>query len=493
MDDAGERVASDRALVAAIAAGDPAGLDGAYRRYADRLHAYSRSLVGDRDAAADVVHDTFLIAAERVGQLRDPDRLSAWLYAIARSECLRRLRQRRRTVTWADPPDLAADGTDPGRAVQAAQVRALVHAATAGLNSGDREVIELAVRHDLSPAAISSVLGVSANHAHARVSRAREQLEGALGALLVARAGAGRCEALDTLLLGWDGTLTPLLRKRINRHVRDCQPCANRRADWLTPSALLSAYAALPFVVVGLAPRSPQWISGGPAVGRSPVPGTTSPVVGPQSPVVGPASRVPGPVSPIGAPPPGRRTRRTVTIAVGVLVILLFAGVGAAIGLGSGGRLGAGSSGPPPTVAASAGGEGEPLVAPPTGSPTDGTGPTSPPGGSVTTGPPPTSTPTQGLVLIVPFTAAAAARRTCDGGNFSLAVGVETSGGTLKSATLYWRNNVITRSRPMELDGPDARRTVTVFAQQVTWWVTARATDGRSVTTPQRVAANPCP
>ena len=492
MDDAGERVASDRALVAAITAGDPAGLEGAYRRYADRLHAYSRSLVGDREAAADVVHDTFLIAAERIGQLREPDRLGAWLYAIARSECLQRLRQRRRTVTWADPPELAADATDPGRAVQTAQIRALVRAATAGLNSGDREVIELAVRHDLSPAAISTVLGVSANHAHARVSRAREQLEGALGALLVARSGAGRCEALDALLLGWDGTLTPLLRKRINRHVRECQPCANRRADWLTPSALLSAYAALPFVVVGLAPRSPQWISGGPAVGRSPVQAPASPVPVPASRDPGPASRDPGPASPIG-PPPGGRTRRTVTIAVGVLVILLFAGAGAAIGLGSRGRLGAQSEGPPPTVAVSAGGGGGPLIAPPTGSPTDGTGPTSPPGASVTTGPPATSTPTQGLVLIVPFTAAAAARRTCDGGNFSLFVGVETSGGTLASATLYWRNSVITRTRPMELDGPDARRTVTVFAQQVTWWVTARASDGRSVTTPQRVAANPCP
>ncbi|MGE5828966.1 MAG: RNA polymerase sigma factor, partial [Micromonosporaceae bacterium] len=211
--------AEDRALVAAMLARDPAGLDGAYRRYAARLHAYSRTLLADGDAANDVVHDTFLIASERVAQLREPDRFGAWLYAIARSECLRRLRLRRRTAPIEDDLPPPGDGTDPGRAVQAAEVRALVRAAAAGLNDGDREVIELAIRHDLAAGEIASVLGVSANHAHARLSRARGQLEAALGALLVARGGAGRCAELDQLLAGWDGRLTALWRKRIHRHV----------------------------------------------------------------------------------------------------------------------------------------------------------------------------------------------------------------------------------------------------------------------------------
>jgi len=73
----------DRALVAAMISGDPRGLDGAYRRYAPQLRAYCGSLLGDGEAAADAVHDTFVLAGERIGQLRDPDRLRPWLYTIA--------------------------------------------------------------------------------------------------------------------------------------------------------------------------------------------------------------------------------------------------------------------------------------------------------------------------------------------------------------------------------------------------------------------------
>ncbi|WP_223884710.1 RNA polymerase sigma factor [Micromonospora craniellae] len=83
------------------------------------------------------------------------------------------------------------------------------------LSPGDREVVHLAVRHDLSSADIGAALGLPANHAHARLSRARSQLERALGALLVARSGARDCPALADLVAGWQGRLTPTLRKRV--------------------------------------------------------------------------------------------------------------------------------------------------------------------------------------------------------------------------------------------------------------------------------------
>ena len=37
------------------------------------------------------MQDTFLIAVSKLDGLRDPDRLDAWLHAVARNECLRRL------------------------------------------------------------------------------------------------------------------------------------------------------------------------------------------------------------------------------------------------------------------------------------------------------------------------------------------------------------------------------------------------------------------
>ena len=77
-------------MVAAIVAGDADGIAEAYDRYAASLYAYGHWLLPGPEAA-EVVQDTFLIAVSRLDGLRDPDRLDAWLHAVARNECLRRL------------------------------------------------------------------------------------------------------------------------------------------------------------------------------------------------------------------------------------------------------------------------------------------------------------------------------------------------------------------------------------------------------------------
>ena len=80
----------DRDVVAAVVAGDADGIAEAYDRYAASLYAYGHWLLPG-PAAAEVVLDTFLIAVSRLDGLRDPARLDAWLHAVARNECLRRL------------------------------------------------------------------------------------------------------------------------------------------------------------------------------------------------------------------------------------------------------------------------------------------------------------------------------------------------------------------------------------------------------------------
>ncbi|MGK5672928.1 sigma-70 family RNA polymerase sigma factor [Micromonospora sp. URMC 106] len=247
MDTAGQ---DDTTLVEALRRGERVGLEGMYRRYADRLYTYARTMLREPDAAADAVHDAFLTAGQRIHQLREPDRLRSWLYAIVRNECLRQLRERSRSLPLEEAGEPVADTADPATAVNAEQVRDLVHAAVAALNPGDREVVHLAIRHDLSSADIGAALGVPTNHAHARLSRARSQLERALGALLVARTGARDCPTLAGLVDGWQGRLTPTLRKRVSRHIESCAVCGLLRREQLSPSALLSAYPAPAFLVV---------------------------------------------------------------------------------------------------------------------------------------------------------------------------------------------------------------------------------------------------
>lgn len=229
----------DSEVVASIVAGDPDGLAAAYDRYADPLYKYCRTLVRDPADAADAVQDTFVIAACRLDGLRDPERLRAWLYAVARNECLRILRAGNVRSVLDQALDMTGDSADVSREAQRADLRALFEDATDGLNSGEREVIELQLRGGLAAAEVADVLGVSRNHAHALMSRAREQLETCLGVLLVSRAGREQCGELAAMLGGWDGRLTVLLRKRLHRHIQRCGTCATTRDYQLRPSALL--------------------------------------------------------------------------------------------------------------------------------------------------------------------------------------------------------------------------------------------------------------
>jgi RNA polymerase sigma factor (sigma-70 family) len=245
----------DSEVVASIVAGDPEGLAEAYDRYADPLYKYCRTLLRDPADAADAVQDTFVVAAGRLDGLRDPERLRAWLYAVARNECLRIGRARSGTSLFAEGFDVTDDSADVSREAERADLSALFDDAKDGLNPGDREVIELQLRAGLDPREVADVLGVSANHAHSLLSRAREQLETCLGVLLVSRAGRDRCAELSALLNGWDGRLTILTRKRLHRHIQHCGTCTATRADQLrpamlldlTPGAALSAGAVLSF------------------------------------------------------------------------------------------------------------------------------------------------------------------------------------------------------------------------------------------------------
>jgi RNA polymerase sigma factor (sigma-70 family) len=250
----------DGEVVASIVAGDALGLAAAYDRYAEPLYQYCRILLADSAGAADAVQDTFVVAASRLDGLRDPDRLRPWLYAVARNEAVRILRSNKGTPALDEAPDMTDDFGDIAARVD---LRALLEDAAAGLRPPERELIELQLRQGLETAEVATVLGVSRNHAHALLSRAAQQLETCLAALLVGRAGRGECGELGAMLDGWDGRLTILLRQGVHRHIEHCATCTARRASELRPAMLLdlspgAALAAGATISLRLARSAPE-------------------------------------------------------------------------------------------------------------------------------------------------------------------------------------------------------------------------------------------
>jgi RNA polymerase sigma factor (sigma-70 family) len=242
----------DREVIAASAAGDPAGIAAAYDKYAAGLYIYCQWMLNQPADAAEALRDTFVVASVAIGDLAEDTRLRPWLYAVARREGQRRLRT---AVPSSDgQPDADGRPADPDELpdvrgdIKPAELLSMIHAILAELPHREREVIELSLRHDLHDADLAEALGVSWSRAHALSERARGRLEKALGALLVARTGREACSELDRALTDWDGRLTDKARDLIAGHVEQCQTCTARRLGALRPALLsgLQPLAPLP-------------------------------------------------------------------------------------------------------------------------------------------------------------------------------------------------------------------------------------------------------
>jgi RNA polymerase sigma factor (sigma-70 family) len=234
----------DASLARAAAAGDRPAFAEIYDRYADRLHDFCIGMLRDREAAADCVQDVFVTAATKLVQLREPDRLRSWLYAIARSEALARIRARKREQLSEELPEMPSGEADMATLAARTELADLIKDASGGLSDRDRVVLELAYRQGLDGPELADALGVTPKNANTLVERLRDTIARSLGALLLcrrAKADPGRCPELAAMLDQWDGEFTPLIRKRVARHIDGCEVCEDDRARMVSPAALLGA------------------------------------------------------------------------------------------------------------------------------------------------------------------------------------------------------------------------------------------------------------
>ncbi|UQA58152.1 RNA polymerase sigma factor [Polyangium aurulentum] len=130
---AGEGV-SDASLVERARAGDRWAEEVIYRRYVGTIAGLAVRLLRSRSEMEDVVQETFAIALERLGSLRDGNALRGWLAQIAVGQVRRRFRRRRllallgldRTEEDAPFESLAAEGITAEEAAELGAIDALL-------------------------------------------------------------------------------------------------------------------------------------------------------------------------------------------------------------------------------------------------------------------------------------------------------------------------------------------------------------------------------
>jgi RNA polymerase sigma-70 factor (ECF subfamily) len=163
------------------AAGDHRALEALYRRYVRRVTAFAARRCATADDVADAVAETFdrlLRSAHRYDPERGP--VVAFVFAIAGSTIAEQHRQSVRRQALADRlqgRDLL-DDDDVARidtALDAALSVAALAPALDALPAADGEILRL-VADGMSPTEAAHELGISANAARTRLSRARRRV-----------------------------------------------------------------------------------------------------------------------------------------------------------------------------------------------------------------------------------------------------------------------------------------------------------------------------
>jgi RNA polymerase sigma-70 factor, ECF subfamily len=145
------------------------------------------AMVRDRAEAEELTQDTYARALKRLDQLRDPQAALAWLYRIATTVALDRLRSRRPPTVELD--DAADGGDDRERApsllesaLEQSEMSACVQSYLAALPDDYRIAILLHDAHGLANAELAELVGCSLATAKIRVHRARRRLRETLDA-----------------------------------------------------------------------------------------------------------------------------------------------------------------------------------------------------------------------------------------------------------------------------------------------------------------------
>ena len=154
------------ALLDRIAARDQAALRALYEQCAAKLYGLALRVVGQRDAAEDVLQEAFItiwrIAGDYRASLSPP---MAWLSLVVRSRGLDHLRRRRADRTQLTQEfdehledTLQGEATDPLDAADASQQALALHRCLAQLEGRQREVVSLAYLRDLSHGELAAQL-----------------------------------------------------------------------------------------------------------------------------------------------------------------------------------------------------------------------------------------------------------------------------------------------------------------------------------------------
>jgi RNA polymerase sigma-70 factor (ECF subfamily) len=147
-------------------------------RHEPAILAYLFRLTGDREAAADLTQETFLVAWRKLRQAPESLSFRAWLHGIALNEArsFRRRQRLRRFIALDAVVDRLSSWVGHGpNPLDAVHERELIQATLDRLPARYREALLLHSLSGVSVNEMAGILGLSVGATRALVARARQQ------------------------------------------------------------------------------------------------------------------------------------------------------------------------------------------------------------------------------------------------------------------------------------------------------------------------------
>ncbi len=196
LDRPAELSAEECVFVARLKANEDEAYDELVRIYSASMFHVAYRMLGDTAEASDVVQEIFLKVFRNIGGFKGEAALKTWVFKIAFSEILNRLRWWKRrhrfaTVSLDDDPGgngnghcIADSGPSPEQVLQSKEQEAAIQQALGRISSDHRSIIVLRDIEGFSYNEIADVLGVSIGTVKSRLARARSDLKKSLARYL---------------------------------------------------------------------------------------------------------------------------------------------------------------------------------------------------------------------------------------------------------------------------------------------------------------------
>jgi len=230
----------DDDLLKALQRGDDSAVEELLRRYQSRIYGYGMKMCRNPEDARDVLQDTMLTMTRSLKSFRGASSLSTWLYAIARSFCIKK----RRKSKFAPAEELSLSGMEtdrtgpaiapseqPDHIVSAKELSNYLNRAVQSLEPMYRDVLLLRDGEGLSAPEVAEVLGIRVDAVKSRLHRARLAVREQMAPLIgvpskPAAVASGNCpDVLALFSRHLENEIDPEVCRTMESHLAGCSEC----------------------------------------------------------------------------------------------------------------------------------------------------------------------------------------------------------------------------------------------------------------------------